>query len=142
MRWLASGLFLTVAIGWPSLGAAGPEPPSEAQQMSAGEALYGEHCASCHGVLGKGDGPKSAHVEVVPADLTRIALRNHGKFPLKRVVRTVDGREVVKGHGGGGMPIWADALLRADEHYDQARVKERILAIARYVESMQTRPTR
>src|SRR6185503_5090432 len=113
MRWLAFGVCLAVAVGVRGLAAAGLDPPPDPRGMPEGEALYREHCASCHGVSGKGDGPRSAHVEVVPPDLTRITRRNRGQFPFERVVRIVDGRQVVKGHGGAGMPIWADALLRA-----------------------------
>jgi mono/diheme cytochrome c family protein len=138
MRWMASGLGLAVAVGLRSFAAAGPDPPPEPRATPVGEGLYREHCASCHGLSGKGDGLKSTRTEVAPPDLTRIARRNRGKFPFDRVVRIVDGREIVKGHGGAGMPIWADALLRADERYDQARVKERIREIVRYLESIQT----
>ena len=36
------------------------------------EALYGEHCASCHGENGAGDGPLAADQAPRPTDLTRL----------------------------------------------------------------------
>lgn len=42
----------------------------DAADPTRGEALYGQHCASCHGTAGKGDGPAAAGLAPPPADLT------------------------------------------------------------------------
>lgn len=35
-----------------------------------GKSLFGTHCASCHGPMGKGDGPAAAALNPKPKDLT------------------------------------------------------------------------
>jgi len=37
-------------------------------RAQTGQALYLRHCASCHGVSGKGDGPVAASLQIRPAD--------------------------------------------------------------------------
>ncbi len=48
-----------------------------ADSIAAGAALYPQHCASCHGSTGKGDGPLAAKLPVPPADLTAPHLWGH-----------------------------------------------------------------
>lgn len=36
---------------------------AEASSINSGKALWGQHCASCHGKAGLGDGPKSRNLE-------------------------------------------------------------------------------
>jgi putative copper resistance protein D len=44
--------------------------PYQALSVASGVALYREHCATCHGVGGQGDGPAGAGLPRRPADLT------------------------------------------------------------------------
>jgi mono/diheme cytochrome c family protein len=104
---------------------------------AVGAALYKIHCAPCHGVSGRGDGPKAAMLEFAPADLTRITERNRGRFPFERVVQIVDGRKPPKGHVRSDMPVWADALLDPHERYDPQKVKTKIRQIVQYLASIQ-----
>ena len=60
--------------------------------LEAGRAEYLSNCAKCHGADGRGAGPHSAVLKKRPADLTRLAARNHGVFPISEVYRLVDGR--------------------------------------------------
>jgi len=46
------------------------EIPARAPSLAGGARLYLSECASCHGNVGRGDGPASAGLEPVPADLT------------------------------------------------------------------------
>lgn len=78
-----AGAFLGVAMV--ALAACAPE-----KQVS-GRALYLDYCASCHGPGGKGDGPAAEGLGKAPADLTGIAARNGGVFPMARVMSTIDG---------------------------------------------------
>lgn len=57
----------------------------------SGRALYDAYCVSCHGATGKGDGPGAAGLPHPPADLTQIAARNGGSFPMVRVMSVIDG---------------------------------------------------
>lgn len=43
----------------------------DVQAISEGKTLYQANCASCHGVLGHGDGSASAGLEPKPQDLAR-----------------------------------------------------------------------
>lgn len=45
--------------------------------VEAGRALYVTHCAACHGVEGRGDGPSGAGLATKPANLTEGRLLNH-----------------------------------------------------------------
>jgi len=48
-------------------------------------ALFGVYCAACHDQDGKGGGPVARSLKVTAPDLTRIAARNGGTFPLARI---------------------------------------------------------
>lgn len=39
--------------------------------VNAGKALYNKNCASCHGKLGLGDGPKARGLETFPGDFSK-----------------------------------------------------------------------
>jgi mono/diheme cytochrome c family protein len=76
-----SGLFLLTAAfkanqqpkPWPvpDKAAKTPNPvKSSAESISAGKALWSQHCSSCHGKTGLGDGTKAAQLKTQPNDLT------------------------------------------------------------------------
>lgn len=46
---------------------------NDAASVSAGKALWGQHCASCHGKTGLGDGSKAARLKTQPDDLSKAA---------------------------------------------------------------------
>ena len=73
---------------------------------TSGRDTFLRHCASCHGSEGKGDGPLAASLTRPPADLTRIAERNDGRFDERAVMAVVDGRRAVAAHGERDMPVW------------------------------------
>lgn len=81
--------------------------PAFAQDADIGRAHYYTHCATCHGVTGRGDGPISGTLLVPPTDLTGLSLGNDGAFPLERVVLRIDGREPLVSHGSP-MPVYGD----------------------------------
>ncbi|WP_366141711.1 c-type cytochrome [uncultured Boseongicola sp.] len=58
-------------------------------------------CAACHGVSGTGDGPMVEFMSVKVPDLSLLAARNDGDFPMLDVIQTIDGRTGVRlrGHG-------------------------------------------
>ncbi|MCB2111596.1 MAG: c-type cytochrome [Defluviimonas sp.] len=61
------------------------------QSATTGRALYDQYCQSCHGTGGKGDGPGGVGLPHAPADLTQIAARNGGTFPMVKVMSVIDG---------------------------------------------------
>lgn len=79
--------------------------PVSAQDAEEGAASFLNHCAGCHGVTAMGDGPMASLLTVRPPDLTQLALRNGGEFPLARVAQRIDGTTEVRAHGGP-MPLF------------------------------------
>ena len=78
-------------------------PPSHAR----GAELYQTECASCHGDLGAGDGPKAAEYDPPPADLSDF-LRLSNQSPLDFY------RRVTIGVAGTAMPSFEEVLSEED----------------------------
>ena len=57
-----------------------------------GKTEYYSKCAACHGLSGKGEGSFGEVLKVNMPDLTLIAKRNGGVFPVDRVKMAIDGR--------------------------------------------------
>ena len=103
-----------------------------------GPALYEAYCAVCHGRDGKGGGPMAKRLKVAPADLTRVAARNGGKFPLARIQRIISGEEPgTAGHGTRAMPVWGPIFSQFA--WDQDLGKIRVYNLARRIEEMQVK---
>ncbi len=77
-----------------------------AQDSDTGKFEYQSGCASCHGNDGRGHGPVSEQLKVAPADLTILAKKNNGVFPVNAVFETIYGLKVIIAHGTRDMPIW------------------------------------
>ena len=94
--------------------------------------------ASIRGVDGRGNGPMSSWLKTPPPDLTRIAARNGGTFPLDRVARIISGEEPLpSGHGTRAMPVWGPVFSQVSRDEDLGRV--RIDNIARYLRDIQSK---
>jgi mono/diheme cytochrome c family protein len=78
-----------------------------AQEVSEGAKLFERHCATCHGIDGKGQGPMAGVLLIQPTDLTGLAASNDGALPVLRVVRRIDGRDPLVSHGSP-MPVYGD----------------------------------
>jgi mono/diheme cytochrome c family protein len=138
-------LLLAAGLGWASAAVQEPgarppasqEPPRSPVAAVSGAYAFRTYCASCHGVDGRGDGPLTDSLRFHPPDLTLIAKRNGGEFPTEKVVRIVDGRKPLKGHGGPDMPVWGDAFRDADTGYDEASAQARIRLVVDYLKSIQ-----
>jgi len=130
----ASLVLLAVAAAGGLAAAPQGTPPAAVN----GAYVFRTYCASCHGALGRGDGPLADQLRYRPADLTAIARRNGGEFPTELVVRIVDGRKQVKGHGGPDMPVWGDAFRNVDSSFDEAAAQEKIRAVVDHLKTIQT----
>jgi mono/diheme cytochrome c family protein len=117
-----------------------PRPRDPGAQPYDGALLYRTHCASCHGATGEGDGAVAPYLRIPPADLTRIAARNRGVFPADRVRRVIDGRQAVRGHGTGDMPVWGAIFGRSPILPDEAAVDRALSALVDHLASLQPRP--
>jgi len=71
-----------------------------------GAELYRRHCAACHGLDARGDGPVAPSLEVAPPDLTTLARREGGEFRESHIMAVIDGRHEVAAHGPREMPVW------------------------------------
>ena len=81
---------------------------SQAQSVDVGKYEYDTHCAECHGLTGKGDGPyvQLLRSGTVLPNLTELSKKNGGVFPYTRVFGTIAGTVRVRAHGSTDMPIW------------------------------------
>jgi mono/diheme cytochrome c family protein len=136
MRWyrLLGGALLTALIG---VSAA-----ASAQQAATGAEEFHNSCAVCHGEDGRGDGPLAKVLTVKPADLTQLAKRNDGVFPIEKVSETIDGRQQVGAHGTREMPVWgaryeAEVGRQYGPYGSESLVKTRIYVLVRYLQSIQ-----
>jgi mono/diheme cytochrome c family protein len=130
-------LALASAIAMPVLGAG---------KLDIGKVEYDQSCATCHGFDGKGKGSFSQALELSVPDITTLAKRNGGVFPVTRVYDVIDGREVVKAHGTREMPIWGkhysvNAAPRYDDYaYNpEAAARGRILSLIDYLYRLQSK---
>lgn len=118
---------------------------SAAEVIGAGPAEFENRCAVCHGLEGRGDGPFAALLLHQPADLTRLAADNGGRFPADRVRRMIDGREAVASHGPREMPIWGRELLTEYQRSStgigapETYVRTRIEALVDYLRGLQAK---
>jgi mono/diheme cytochrome c family protein len=135
---LFSGALLALRTG--PAQKAESQPPESIHLIDSiqGPALFKAYCAVCHGRDGKGEGPMADSLKLKPPDLTRITLRNGGKFPMSQVQRIISGEEPMPaGHGPREMPVWGPIFSETARDQDLGRV--RVDNLARYIEQMQVK---
>ncbi len=139
-RWLA--LLLISALGHTSPWGpvfAGDEPrDGEPDRQVLGALSYRVHCLNCHGSSGTGDGPMAELLKIIPADLTRLAARNDGKYPAELVYQAIDGRQQIASHGSRRMPVWGVGFQNPGRDTDQEEaVRDKILDLVAYLKTLQ-----
>ncbi|MGA8514324.1 MAG: c-type cytochrome [Burkholderiaceae bacterium] len=115
------------------------------QRTDFGKREFETNCATCHGTSGKGNGPIVDLLKRSPPDLTQLAKKNQGVFPMDRLYEVIEGANVPS-HGSRDMPIWGrdyrikDAEYYMDTPYNaDALVRGRILALLEYINRLQVR---
>jgi mono/diheme cytochrome c family protein len=83
LRLIALALVTVVALGW---GASADVTARRA--APAGQALYQQYCAACHGPEGRGDGPSAAALPIRPWNLTDGRLMN--RLPDEFLALTIE----------------------------------------------------
>ena len=63
----------------------------DAASVATGKTLYGTHCKSCHGIKGKGDGPKAAQFDTECGDFSTAAFQAQTDGAL--FYKTFEGRK-------------------------------------------------
>ena len=116
--------------------------PAQAQDPHLGLTEYELSCMSCHGIDGRGDGPRAKSLKTAPADLTKIAKSNKGQFPARTLAEIIDGRAIVGGHGQREMPVWGDRYRVQVDASEPATLIERraraqISALVEYLRTIQ-----
>jgi mono/diheme cytochrome c family protein len=115
--------------------------------QSIGKMEFQKHCASCHGVSGKGDGPLVEFLKQTPPDLTLLSKKHGGVYPQAKVYDWIRDAQKVRAHGTKEMPIWGDRYSKEIiEHYGPdytgpgSSVQERILELVFYIGTIQQKP--
>jgi len=78
---------------------------SDAASIASGKALYNQHCKSCHGTKGKGDGTKAAQLDTECGDFTTAAF--HAQTDGALYYKTFEGRK--------DMPSYKKKIPEADD---------------------------
>jgi mono/diheme cytochrome c family protein len=115
-----------------------------AQDEAIGKEEYRMHCAACHGLEGRGDGPVGQILKTPAPNLALITERNGGKFPVQKIYDIIEGSSVIAAHGTRDMPLWGDRYRTAPKPVtpDQASMSEdlaqqRILSLVYYLGTLQ-----
>lgn len=112
-----------------------------AQDSVSGQYEYMNHCASCHGESGMGDGPIAGILTVDVPDLTTLSINNDGEFPYLDTFMVIDGRTGVRGHGSN-MPVWGDTFSRegmeqAGDYGGELVARGRLMSLVEYLVTIQ-----
>ena len=102
--------------------AAALELPTKALDLADGRKLFGANCASCHGSLGRGDGPAAVNINPKPPALG-------DEHTMNAVTPAMMFRKISVGVTGTAMPAWAGKLT-AEQRWN----------IVAYLESLRRTP--
>jgi mono/diheme cytochrome c family protein len=136
MAWMATVAAAATASGCASTSQDVPSPAVE-----SGPVLYAQHCASCHGEKGRGDGPAAKSMAATVPDLTQIATRRGGRFPREEIARVIDGLSPFTAHGSREMPVWGYEFFdpRLEDAAAEALAAERVNRLVEFLDSIQLR---
>jgi mono/diheme cytochrome c family protein len=104
----------------------------------SGKETFLKYCASCHGEDAKGKGPASIALKPQPSDLTTLARRHDGKYPLGYVAAVVKFGRNVAAHLSDDIPVWGSRFRDLDTTKDptgQLHVDD----VVAYIESLQAK---
>jgi len=110
--------------------------------VELGRSSFEKHCATCHGLTARGGGPSAKALKTPPGDLTRIASKRGGSFPIDELAAFIDGRTLPLAHGSREMPIWGATFSRGFlgvETGDEVS-RGRVLALLEYLRTLQRNP--
>ena len=128
-----------------TIGVASSAAVAQPNKDNVGRREYFSSCAICHGEDGKGNGRlfETGFLARKPSNLTTLAARNGGVFPVQRIYMMIDGREAIAAHGTRDMPVWGTEYMAEGMHGSvglvdpEAYARARILALIDYLASVQ-----
>ena len=129
-------LYLTSLVG---VGILGLQLAAWCSEIDTGRDLYLRYCGSCHGKDGKGDGFVSPFLKIELPDLSLLKKNNKGVFPFSGVMASIDGSQVVRGHGDPAMPVWGEVFRKELEpqKYHELTFLLKVKIIAEYISTLQ-----
>jgi len=80
---------------------------ADAESLATGKELWGQHCKSCHGTKGVGDGAKAAQLKTEPGDFSKADTQSQTDGSL--FYKTSEGRD--------DMPGFKKKIPDADERW-------------------------
>lgn len=88
---------------------------------------------------GRGKGPAASALRTPPADLTRIAQRRGGKFPVEEIAAYIDGRTAMPAHGSREMPVWGERFgeMVGVPGVSEEVVRGNVLVLVEYLKRIQ-----
>jgi hypothetical protein len=108
---------------------------------STGRDLFVENCVYCHGKSGRGDGPNAGQLNTPPSDLTKIAERRDGVWPMLEIMSIIDGysRNTLPRED---MPVFESFLDNEMVEFDTGNgvdvlVPSKLVEIVYYLEAVQ-----
>jgi mono/diheme cytochrome c family protein len=128
---------LVATLGW-SQEKTIKKTPIQHSNSTSGKQMFGDYCAPCHGLSGKGDGPAASALKTPPSDLTQLAKKNNGKFPMDHVMNDLRQGSSLASHGSSDMPVWGP-LFKSLDTTNPVLVDQRIRNLSVYIESLQAK---
>ena len=120
---------------------------SAERTLAEGKALFEQHCAICHGNDARGRGTAAHSLDTKPADLTKIAARREGVWPMLEIMSIIDGY-TKQFNPREQMPIIPEVTGGRKINFDTGNgivtpAPVRLLALVEYLEAIQSpRPER
>jgi mono/diheme cytochrome c family protein len=129
---ILSALVLVACAAMAQIQHAPKVPPN----VEAGKQTYMEHCATCHGNDGRGNGPVASVLRMPPPDLRTLALRHGGKFPEDYVTNVLRFGIQIPAHGTSDMPVWGP-IFGVLENGNELAVRRRIKYLCDFLATIQ-----
>jgi mono/diheme cytochrome c family protein len=128
-------VFLLLSLAVPGTAQLWPSPAPV--RPLKGEQVFRNYCSACHGSDGYGDGPASSALRSPASNLTRLAERNGGSFPILHVRNMISfgSDELISAHGSRQMPIWGPIFHEIEFDRDFGNV--RLENVVKYLMSIQ-----
>lgn len=114
------------------------------QDIEAGRTLFETHCATCHGLDARGQGPMASVLLIQPTDLTQLTNKAGGEFPTSGIIAKVDGRDSLLSHGSpmpvfGGFFAGKGVTMRGEEGI-LIMTSQPIVDLVTFLETLQAQP--